>query len=355
MGQGLKKRADDVPVDLLQRLHLFLGLPLVGGFVRRLNMDADDVVIFQCCHAITSLGGIVGIQITGRSGNVDALPAQKNSHPAHEVHGTKDGPPLAVNTFKGIELRRFSLAPEPYLRGGPEAARGACQVDGVSAEEVPAAFHEVAQQVAPGPLGKMIGDWAVRDVMGRLRRRLVPKRRIAAAIDEDVAITDARVKFQSALEPELRRHDAAELLLDGFHQGGAVLGGNVPGGEVAHLFPVHVDQVAAHRPVAWPQLQAHRGRFQWGSTGIYVERIIAKEAQRGDVAGRGEAGWNIVATPDHAGPSDAVHVRFLRSLQRRLAAEAFLGLVGTTVGNDNSVFHGRYSPGRTAVEPPGPD
>ena len=48
---------------------------------------------------------------------------------------------------------------------------------------------------------------------------------------------------------------------------------------------------------------------------------------------------HVVGAADDAGLGDAVHVRLVGGLQRRLAAEGILRFVGAAVGDDDDVFH----------------
>ena len=54
-------------------------------------------------------------------------------------------------------------------------------------------------------------------------------------------------------------------------------------------------------------------------------------------------GGTLFGPADDAGAGDAVHVRHLGGLQRGLAAERVLRLVGAAVGDDDGVFHGENS------------
>ena len=73
--------------------------------------------------------------------------------------------------------------------------------------------------------------------------------------------------------------------------------------------------------------------------GVDVERVVTEQAQRGHIAGRRQRLRHVVGAADNAGLGDAVHVRLVRGLQRRLAAERGLRFVGTAVGDDDDVFH----------------
>ena len=60
-------------------------------------------------------------------------------------------------------------------------------------------------------------------------------------------------------------------------------------------------------------------------------------------------GGTLLDRPTTPRPGDAVHVRLVGRLQRRLAAERFLRLVGATVGDDDGVFHRGASSGKRVV------
>jgi hypothetical protein len=107
---------------------------------------------------------------------------------------------------------------------------------------------------------------------------------------------------------------AAERGADGFDERSAFLAGDMASREVAHLAVFDVHQIAADRPVIRPQGNAHRGRFERRAAGVDHERVVAKETERGHIAGRSERVRNIVGTADNASLGDAVHVRLVRGL-----------------------------------------
>ena len=68
-------------VDPFERLDLGLVPPFVTGLVRRLDVHADDVVIFECLDGVAALGGVIGVEVAGRARNVDARPAGSSPTP----------------------------------------------------------------------------------------------------------------------------------------------------------------------------------------------------------------------------------------------------------------------------------
>ena len=99
-------------------------------------------------------------------------------------------------------------------------------------EHGPASLHQVAQQVAARPLGQMVGDRLVGNVVRRLRLRVGGERgRLVGSENEDIAITDAGMELQpaaAAMGPPSAAWTASI-------ERPALLAGDVAGREVAHL------------------------------------------------------------------------------------------------------------------------
>src|SRR6516165_9896356 len=127
----------------------------------------------------------------------------------------------------------------------------------------------------------MLSDRFVGNVVRWLAARLGRERSAGPAMDQDVAVTDARMKLETAAQR------GSQCLLECGNQLPAILRRDMPGGEVAHLFAIDVDEVAANRPIAWSQEQAHRGGLERRPAGVDLERVVAEQAERGDVACRG--------------------------------------------------------------------
>src|SRR5207253_616033 len=109
-------------VNLFERPDLGIRLPLVRGLVGCLDVDAHQVMVGKRGHRGASLGGVVGVEVAGRSGHVDARPTQQDADAADEINGADNSALLAVNLSEGSQMRRSPLAPKPDLRGGPQAA-----------------------------------------------------------------------------------------------------------------------------------------------------------------------------------------------------------------------------------------
>ena len=101
----------------------------------------------------------------------------------------------------------------------------------------------------------------------------------------------------------------------------AVLVGDVPGGEVVHLPVVDGTRLQRMAQSLRAELDAHGRGFERRPAGVDLERVVAEQAERGDVAGRRQRRRHVVRAADHALAADAVHVRHVGGLQRRLAAE----------------------------------
>src|SRR5438105_3382119 len=161
-------------------------------------MHAHQILIGKRRGPRASLGCVVRVEIAGCSTNIDALPAEEHTHATHEVHGTDDGAAFTVDFRKRTQMRGAPLAPEPDLRGGLLAARLACLVDRVFAKDFATSLHQVSQHGAAWAFRQMGGNWLIWNVVRWLRPGLFRERcRPFAAIHEDIAIADARVKFQA--------------------------------------------------------------------------------------------------------------------------------------------------------------
>ena len=89
-----------------------------------------------------------------------------------------------------------------------------------------------------------------------------------------------------------------------------------------------------------PKLDALRRRFHRRPAGEVLERVVTQQAEIADLR-PGRQRLRRVARPrNDAHRRDAIHVRRARRLERRLAAERLLRLIGRTIGDYNYVFHG---------------
>jgi hypothetical protein len=68
---------DDAFIDPLQGLHFFVSPAFVRCFVRGFDVHTNKVMILECRHTIPAFGGVIGVQIPRRTGDIDALPANE--------------------------------------------------------------------------------------------------------------------------------------------------------------------------------------------------------------------------------------------------------------------------------------
>jgi hypothetical protein len=310
----------------------------VRRFVGRFDVDADDVVRLESLDAVAALGGVVGIEVAGRAGNIDARPTEENADTADEIDRAQDRPFLAVDRLKRLQRRCTPLPPEPALRRRPFARGAAGLVGRMIGEQCPAARHQQIQEVGARSARQVAGDRLIGNIVGRLRLGVVRKRSVAAAVDEDVAVADAGMKFERPFEPA-EADGAAEVRLECLDEFLAVVVRDVPGGEVAHLLAVDVNEIAANRPIALAERNAHRRRFERRPARVDFERVVTEQAERRHIARRRQRRRHIVGPAAHARLHDRIHVRRLGGLQRRLAAKRLERLVGAAVGDDDGVFH----------------
>ena len=344
--QRLQQRADDVFVDALERFHFFIRLALVRRLVRRLDVDADEVVVRQGGDGVPALGGVVGVEVAGGAGHVDALPAEQHADAAHQIDRADDGPALAVLPGERLQRRRLALAPQPDLRRRSLALRRAGLVDGVFRQDGPTAFHEVAQQVTPRPLRQMVGDRLVRDVVRRLRLRVGGERRgFFRSENENIAVADAGMEFQSAAWD-----GAAERGVNGLDKRPAFFAGDVAGREVAHLAVLDMDEVAADGPVVGAERNAHRGGFERRPAGVDGEGVVAEQAEAWPRR------WPASAARGTLLERPTTPVRAMRSMfGLRAACNGVLppsdscAFVGAAVGDDDDVLHAGSVGGAAAV------
>ena len=109
--------------------------------------------------------------------------------------------------------------------------------------------------------------------------------------------------------------------------------------KIAHHLILDRHQVAADRPIVRPEINTLRGSFERRPSGKVLIHVIAQQTHVGDSRAGREMVGDIVCPTNDTCRGDHIHVGRLGRLQRSLAAKRFLRLVGTTVGNDDGVFH----------------
>src|SRR5262249_13006575 len=70
-----------------------------------------------------------------------------------------------------------------------------------------------------------------------------------------------------------------------------------------------------------------------------LERVVAEQAERGDITGRGQRLGHVVRAANDAGPGQGVHVWLVGGLEGGPPAQRLLRFIGTAVGDDNRVLH----------------
>src|SRR4051812_47362362 len=83
--QGISEGADNVAGDPGERLALGSGAGLVAGLVGGLGGDANDVVVLQRLDTVSTLSGIIRVEVAGRSRDVDPVPACQDADAADQV------------------------------------------------------------------------------------------------------------------------------------------------------------------------------------------------------------------------------------------------------------------------------
>ncbi len=99
-GQGFEQGTDDMPVDLFEGPHFGVSLAFVRSLVRGFDVNANQVVIGQRSYAVASFGGIIGVEVAGGSGHIDARPTEQHADAANQIDRAENGALLAVNFFE---------------------------------------------------------------------------------------------------------------------------------------------------------------------------------------------------------------------------------------------------------------
>ena len=66
--------------------------------------------VFSASMPVPALGGVVGVEVAGRAGHVDARPAEQHADAADQVHGADDRAALAVD----LAANGFSAGARPW-------------------------------------------------------------------------------------------------------------------------------------------------------------------------------------------------------------------------------------------------
>src|SRR5262249_32936193 len=96
---------------------------------------------------------------------------------------------------------------------------------------------------------------------------------------------------------------------------------------------------AAENPVGGRERNALRGGLERRSAGVVNGGVVAEQAHRRDVGSGFESVRHGAGQTLSTGEGDAVHVRRVRSFDRRFSAQLLQRFVGGAVGNDDRVLH----------------
>ena len=140
--------ADDVTVDLLNGFHFLVAAAFVRGLVGRLDVDAHDIVFVEGVNGRTAFGGVVGVEVTGGTGDFDSIPADESRNAAKQIDGGDHRAARAVLFGEGLEPRGLPLSPEPNVRGRPLACLLSGRVHWMVAKHVGRRGHQFAEDVA---------------------------------------------------------------------------------------------------------------------------------------------------------------------------------------------------------------
>ena len=204
-GECGEQWADNVLVDALECQHFFAGLAFMTGLVGSLDVDTDEVIARQDGDRGTTFGGIVSVKVAGRSGHVDPRPAEQRADAADQIDRRHERAAGAVGRGERLNRGRLAETPEPDLRGRLLAGREALRGHGVPGDDAFRRLHERDQDFAPGAGRQVVREWPARDVVRGLGAGAGERVRAAvAAVDEQVAVTDARVELETVRRARAR-------------------------------------------------------------------------------------------------------------------------------------------------------
>ena len=162
--------------------------------------------------AVPPLGGVVGVEVAGRAGDVDPVPAGEHADAADQVDRRDDRALQAVQLAERRQARGLALAPEPDRVGRPLPGRDPGLVDRMVRRR-PATPASSARAAArePVPAGRWSAAGWSGTSCGGVGLRVVGERRLARlpAIDQEVAVADAGVELDVGGRPELAAWSAS--------------------------------------------------------------------------------------------------------------------------------------------------
>jgi len=113
----------------------------------------------------------------------------------------------------------------------------------------------------------------------------------------------------------------------------------VVGGEVDHDLVGDSDGIATDSPIVGPKYDPLCSSLNWRSPGEVLIWVVAEEGHVGHFATCWQMQRYVVGLTNQASFGDGVHARGIGRLQGRFATERHEGVICTTVGNNDDVFH----------------
>ena len=121
----------DQIVQLAERQHFFVQGAVVGGLVRRLDMQAEEVVVgAQAVKGRLKLAGVVGVNLAGGSLHFDLFEAAQHADAVHQRHRADDAAVVPVTLAEVRQRDGGAFGPDPDAVGRELALGAALLIDG---------------------------------------------------------------------------------------------------------------------------------------------------------------------------------------------------------------------------------
>ena len=151
------------------------------------------------------------------------------------------------------------------------------------------------------------------------------------------------------LDPRVEAHTVAAIAQRRVERGDdrvTLFAGDVAGREVDHDGCAVVgdgDEIAPVRDLVGTELHAHRRSFDRRPTGVVAGRVEAEDRHVADIAPGRKPGRDDLGPTDFGAGRDLREARHARRFERRPPAERVQRNIGTTIGYEHHVSHGRGS------------
>ena len=323
--ESFEDRRDDVLVDLLERANFVGDVGIVARFVGRFNMDEYEVVRVEGFDGSLSFSDIVRVVVARRAFDLDEVPAYEFREASQQID-CGDRSPFFPEPLGEIWQRgSLALPPQPNVGGRVFAQVGPDGVDVAFSQHVVGFAHQREKDFRALATGQVGRNRLPQNVVGRDGFRVH-----LAGDHEQVPIAHAQIHLHARV---------GEGRLQRFDDRGSFRGRDVARAVVFHDVVDDRHEIAAENPVAVRDGNVVGSSFQRRSTCVKLFRRIPQQRKRRYVRPGREPLGNIRHRANAAFLGNGVHVRNVGSLQWRQAIQLREWKVGSTVGNDNRIFH----------------